>query len=236
MALTKMTTYSNTAHTNTSTNNGTNRPNKSTQRRLFMAAMAAGIMTLTGCQTMSTTVPNTGSGMVNPGQSGYPELLDSFNIRGKIGVTTPQTATANAQTGSAFYVWAQEDERFAIDITGALGIGHTVIEYNGSRATLVSERTGEISANTPEELLVQATGWQAPISQLRYWISGRPAPSDVDSQLDAQGRIQSTTNATPNGDWNATFTYKNTTSQLPSKIKVVRGDGHRVIMTIDHTQ
>lgn len=190
--------------------------------------------TLPACQTIKPNVATNNGEMISTDQSAYPELLQSFNIRGKIGVTTPQTDTTTAQTGSAFYVWAQQDNRFAIDITGALGIGHTVIEYNGTSATLVSERTGKISANTPEALLQQATGWQAPISQLRYWISGRPAPSDNDSQVDEQGRIQTS----KNGDWLATFDYNDNgaNNRLPYRIKVVRTDGHRVIMTINHSQ
>jgi len=193
--------------------------------------LAASVLGITGCQTTQNlgTAPNSTTEMVTGGASQYPALLQSFNIRGKIGVTTPKTETSAAQTGSAFYVWAQEDERFAIDLTGALGIGHTVIEYDGNSAKLVSERTGEITAATPEELLLQATGWQAPISQLRYWISGRPAPSDTNSQLDSQGRID----RSQNGEWLAQFSYKSN-DRLPSKITVTRGDGHKVIMTISH--
>jgi len=193
--------------------------------------LAASVLGITGCQTTQNlgTASNSTTEMVTGGASQYPALLQSFNIRGKIGVTTPKTETSAAQTGSAFYVWAQEDERFAIDLTGALGIGHTVIEYDGNSAKLVSERTGEITAATPEELLLQATGWQAPISQLRYWISGRPAPSDTNSQLDSQGRID----RSQNGEWLAQFSYKSN-DRLPSKITVTRGDGHKVIMTISH--
>ena len=193
--------------------------------------LTASVLGITGCQTNQNlgTAPNSTTEMITGGASQYPALLQSFNIRGKIGVTTPKTETSAAQTGSAFYVWAQEDERFAIDLTGALGIGHTVIEYDGNSAKLVSERTGEITAATPEELLLQATGWQAPISQLRYWISGRPAPSDTNSQLDSQGRID----RSQNGDWLAQFSYKNN-DRLPSKITVTRDDGHKVIMTISH--
>lgn len=193
--------------------------------------LAASAFIVTGCQTtqhMGTT-PNATSGVVT-GSAQYPELLQSFNIRGKIGITTPKTQNSEAQTGSAFYVWAQEQERFAIDLTGALGIGHTVIEYDGRSATLVSDRTGEIKAASPEDLLLQATGWQAPISQLRHWISGRPAPSDTNSQLDAQGRLQSS----QNGDWVASFSYNNANTRTPNKISVTRADGHKVIMTISH--
>ncbi len=196
--------------------------------------LATSAFIITGCQTtqhMGAT-PNANSNVLTGNVAQYPELLQSFNIRGKIGITTPQTQNSAAQTGSAFYVWAQEQERFAIDLTGALGIGHTVIEYDGHSATLVSDRTGEIKAASPEDLLRQATGWQAPISQLRHWISGRPAPSDTNSQLDAQGRLQTS----QNGDWVASFKYKDNTAnaRTPNKITVSRADGHKVIMTISH--
>ncbi|UNK05167.1 lipoprotein insertase outer membrane protein LolB [Psychrobacter raelei] len=195
-------------------------------------ALAACAVVITGCQTTQTLGGANTTQVVTAGDAQYPDLLKSFSIRGKIGVTTPKTQTAAAQSGSAFYVWAQEDERFAIDITGALGIGHTVIEYDGNTATLVSDRTGEISAASPEELLQQATGWQAPISQLRHWISGRPAPTDSNSELDAQGRLQTS----QNGDWIARFDYKDSAAQTrrPNKITVMRNDGHRVILTIAH--
>ena len=186
---------------------------------------------ISGCQTTQHMGTTPHSGVVVGNEAQYPELLQSFNIRGKIGITTPQTQTNAAQTGSAFYVWAQEQERFAIDLTGALGIGHTVIEYDGQTATLVSDRTGEIKAASPEELLLRATGWQAPISQLRHWISGRPAPTDSNSKLDEQGRLLTS----QNGDWQASFNYKDTNTRIPNKITVVRADGHRVIMTISHS-
>ena len=203
----------------------------SSKKASLSLMLAASAFIVTGCQTtqhMGTT-PNATSSVVT-GSAQYPELLQSFNIRGKIGITTPKTQNSEAQTGSAFYVWAQEQERFAIDLTGALGIGHTVIEYDGRSATLVSDRTGEIKAASPEDLLLQATGWQAPISQLSHWISGRPAPSDTNSQLDAQGRLQSS----QNGDWVASFSYNNANTRTPNKISVTRADGHKVIMTISH--
>jgi outer membrane lipoprotein LolB len=62
-----------------------------------------------------------------------------------------------------------------------------------------------------------------------YWISGRPAPSDSAPQLDAQNRLVSSVN----GDWSASFTYKND-DKLPSKISAVQPQGNKVVMTINH--
>ncbi len=205
------------------------KPSRHKLATMTLSLMLTGLSTatLSGCQTIKQT-PNVGAVIQSP----MPERLQRFNIRGKIGVVTPQLEGSTAQSGSAFYVWAQDGDRFAIDLTGALGIGHTVIEYNGQKATLVSERTGTLTAVNPDDLLLQATGWRAPISQLPYWISGRPAPSDKNNEIDPQGRLQTADNA----DWMATFSYQNLQEKLPNKIKVIHSQGHKVIMTIDHLQ
>lgn len=193
------------------------------------AILSAALLTAAGCQSLpKNQVLNT------PATTIPAPKLNNFNINGKIGVTMP-TEPANGATntgtqgGSAFYAWGQQDERFAIELIGALGIGKTNIEYDGQTATLVSEKTGTLSADDPETLLQQATGWQAPISQMPYWISGRSAPSDSAPQLDTQNRLISSVN----GDWSAAFSYKGNDT-LPNKITAIQLAGHKVVMTINH--
>ncbi len=193
----------------------------------LFTAMAAAIAITSGCQSLKT-----GSAAAQPtpiqGQN-TAQKLENFNITGKIGVTTSANDSTGTQGGSAFYAWGQENDRFAIELIGALGIGKTNIEYNGQTATLVSEKTGTLTADDPETLLKKATGWQAPISQMPYWISGRPAPSDSEPQLDAQNRLISSVN----GAWRASFTYSGA-DKLPSKISAVQPQGNKVVMTINH--
>lgn len=188
---------------------------------LAIATMGAALLAISGCQSLpknqAVTTPTTIA----------TEKLSDFNINGKIGVTMP--ADTGTQGGSAFYAWGQQNERFAIELIGALGIGKTNIEYDGQTATLVSEKTGTLTADDPETLLQQATGWQAPISQMPYWISGRAAPSDSAPQLDAQNRLISSAN----GDWSASFNYKGN-DKLPNKITAIQPAGHKVVMTINH--
>ena len=196
---------------------------------LALATVSVALLFVSGCQSLPKNQV-----AISPVATIPAQKLNSFNINGKIGVTTPTDPTngatnAGTQGGSAFYVWGQQNERFAIELIGALGIGKTNIEYNGQTATLVSEKTGTLSANDPETLLQQATGWQAPISQMPYWISGRSAPSDTAPQMDAQNRLISSVN----GDWSATFNYKGN-DKLPNKISAVQPAGHKVVMTINH--
>lgn len=202
------------------------KPNKLT----LFAAMTAAMVITSGCQSMKTANATNQPSITIQGQNPeQPKKLESFNITGKIGVTTAASDTTGAQGGSAFYAWGQQNDRFAIELIGALGIGKTNIEYNGQSATLVSEKTGTLNAADPETLLKKATGWQAPISQMPYWISGRPAPSDSAPQLDAQNRLISSVN----GEWRASFTYKGN-DKLPNKISAVQSQGNKVVMTIDH--
>ena len=196
----------------------------------LFAAMTAAMVITSGCQSMKTAnATNQPSTTIQGQNTEQPKKLESFNITGKIGVTTAASDTTGAQGGSAFYAWGQQNDRFAIELIGALGIGKTNIEYNGQSATLVSEKTGILNAADPETLLKKATGWQAPISQMPYWISGRPAPSDSAPQLDAQNRLISSVN----GEWRASFSYKSN-DKLPNKISAVQSQGNKVVMTIDH--
>jgi len=196
----------------------------------LLAAMTAATVITSGCQSLKTAnATNQPTTTVQGQNAEQPKKLESFNITGKIGVTTPGNDNSGTQGGSAFYAWGQQNDRFAIELIGALGIGKTNIEYNGQSATLVSEKTGTLTAADPETLLKKATGWQAPISQMPYWISGRPAPSDSAPQLDAQNRLISSVN----GEWQANFSYKGN-DKLPNKISAVQTQGNKVVMTIDH--
>ena len=195
----------------------------------LLTAMTAAIAITSGCQSLKTGSTAAQPTPIQGQNTAQPQKLESFNITGKIGVTTAANDNTGAQGGSAFYAWGQENDRFAIELIGALGIGKTNIEYNGQTATLVSEKTGTLTADDPETLLKKATGWQAPISQMPYWISGRPAPSDSEPQLDAQNRLISSVN----GEWRASFTYSGA-DKLPNKISAIQAQGHKVVMTINH--
>ncbi|WII95028.1 outer membrane lipoprotein LolB [Moraxella haemolytica] len=189
---------------------------KTTLKTAQMVMASCLLTVMAGCQTLPKNTPTTTATINAPIQ---------FNITGKIGMIT--ISADNSQSGTAFYAWVQEGERFAIDLTGALGIGATTISFDGKTATLHNQRIRSVHADSPEELLTQVTGWQAPISQLPYWIIGKTAPSDSDHQYDDKGRLAQAVNS----DWIATFEYK---GNLPNRLRITHTDGHRIIMSIIH--
>lgn len=152
--------------------------------------------------------------------------LPNFQITGKIGVRTPQ------QNGSAFYGWTQIGENFAIDLTGALGIGQTSIRGKAGDVTLTSSKTGVIQAETPEELLFKATGWEAPITYLISWINAQPASPAAVTEKDTTGRIISL----HEGGWSAKLSYLEQ-QNTPNKLILVDDEQqNRVTLTIQTRQ
>ena len=199
------------------------------------------MISLSGCQTLRVpTLPSIPpTSMTSPVASTNIEantahpVTTHFSITGKIGVKTQK------QSGSAFYAWAQDGDRFAIDLTGALGIGQTHIEGIPGKVSLNSAKTGLLEAETPEELLTRATGWLAPISYLPSWIEGRPAEPNSSSTRDAQNRL-----ATLNeGGWDVIFSYDDQpTSKTPVRLVMNQlsstdaTQSNRVILTIQHQE
>lgn len=188
---------------------------KSLKRGAILIISAA----LSACQTLpvaTTPSPKDTAGAIR------------FDITGKIGITTK--TEQGTQAGSAFYTWGQDGEQFSVELTGALGVGATAITFDGRTATLTSERTGVITADSPESLLFRATGWQAPISQLPFWVLGRTAPDDDAPTYQDDKLIHST-----HGDWRADFEYPKK-SNHPNRLSIHHTQGHKVVMTITHLQ
>ena len=160
---------------------------------------------LTGCQhTVKPNAPSTSNVVKTP--IAFPT---EFQLTGKIGVRTPQ------QSGSAFYAWAQQDQRFAIELSGALGIGQTRIEGGNGKFSLDNSNTGYLEADSAEALLQRATGWQAPISQLPRWVMGVAIAPDSPATYDSQKRLATLTEQ----GWQVRFDYLDASQpQRPSRL------------------
>ena len=99
------------------------RPFYKTNKLALFSALTAAMVITSGCQSLKTANATNQPTMMQGQNADQPKKLENFNITGKIGVTTPANDTAGSQGGSAFYAWGQENDRFAIELIGALGIG-----------------------------------------------------------------------------------------------------------------
>lgn len=183
----------------------------------FILSSSIGAVALTGCQGITTKPP----------VSSAPQSPNQFSLQGKIGVKSPQ------QSGSAFFVWEQNEDQFDIELSGILGIGKTQISGQPGQVSLNSAKTGLITAKTPEELLERATGWQAPITHLIHWIQAKPATLQAQFEKDQQQRI---TQINEDG-WNIQLSY-NETAQLPNRLilqqQLEAGKENRITMFIQN--
>ena len=106
------------------------------------------------------------------------------------------TLQARASSGGLFGVkgnlhWRQLPDAFDMRVAGPFGIGAATISGQGRE---VSIRTSKRSFTTqdPEGDLKARLGWTFPVTHLRYWVLGQPAPgSRADFALDEAGRIVS---------------------------------------------
>jgi outer membrane lipoprotein LolB len=174
---------------------------------------------LTGCQQFTQPL--------GPAPAPMVEAHNQFNLQGKIGVRTPQ------QSGSAFFRWAQDNQDFDIELSGILGVGKTQISGKPGEVTLNSANTGLIRAESPEELLQQATGWNAPITHLVQWVQARPASTDAKITKDD---LQRPTQFIED-DWTVDLSY-NDQAVLPNKLilkqSLESGKENRITMIIQN--
>ena len=187
--------------------------------KFSLTLIATSTLVLTGCQQY--TQPQA------PSVSQIPETANNFNLQGKIGVKTP------GQSGSAFFTWVQQQDEFDIELSGILGVGKTQISGTPGQVTLNSAKTGLIQAETPEELLKRATGWQAPITHLVDWVQAKPATTQVKISKDESNRpIQFLEDG-----WTVDLSY-NAQAQLPNKLILKQtlesGQENRITMVIQN--
>ena len=187
--------------------------------KFSLTLIATSTLVLTGCQQY--TQPQA------PSVSQIPEAANNFNLQGKIGVKTL------GQSGSAFFTWVQQQDEFDIELSGILGVGKTQISGTPGQVTLNSAKTGLIQAETPEELLQRATGWQAPITHLVDWVQAKPATTQAKISKDVSNRpIQFLEDG-----WTVDLSY-NAQAQLPNKLILKQtlesGQENRITMVIQN--
>ena len=82
----------------------------------------------------------------------------------------------NQGRNSASYTWQQIDDHFKIHLFGPLGQGSTWLKSDDNGVSIEGADIELKTAANPELLMEQTLGWQLPVSNLRYWITGLPSP------------------------------------------------------------
>ena len=135
-------------------------------------------MLLAGCAA-TPTGENTGQ---YAGRS--PAAISDWQLTGRFSLTRQE------QGWHAGLFWQEQGDQFQLKISGPLGQGALRLRGDASGVLLEQSNGQTLAARDAETLLFDATGWQLPVSGLRYWIRGLVVPaSHALASRDAQGQL-----------------------------------------------
>lgn len=146
---------------------------------LFLSSL---VIFLSGCASVAPPAPNTNT----PWQTRERALstLNQWQLSGKIAVIAPQNS------GSASVTWQQNAQQYNITLLAPLGAGGMTLTGNDHHITLKTTDGKVAEADSPEALLRDNGGLNIPVSSLRYWIRGLPAPGgNPQLHFDSFGRL-----------------------------------------------
>lgn len=101
----------------------------------------------------------------------------SFTATGRIGITAPKEGF------SAGFNWKQNPHHYQIRLAGPADAGAVEIEGTPSGVTLTQSNGQQFVASSPEQLIQKVMKVSIPVSGLRYWLQGLPAPDAKMSHL-----------------------------------------------------
>ena len=111
------------------------------------------------------------------------EKTNDWQLRGRVNVRyQSESYTPRIQ-------WQQQGGNYKIRLWGTFNAGNTVII--GEPKLVTMEHDGNsITANTPEELVLDNLGYELPISYLEFWVRSLPVPgSDAELEFNVQNHL-----------------------------------------------
>ena len=135
------------------------------------------VLLLAGCATAPVPVP---------GSSESAAALTSWQLIGRISLTRGEEGWHGGLH------WQTQADTFYLRLSGPLGQGGFQLNGDAQGVVLVDAEGQTFAARNADVLLAQVTGWQLPVTGLRYWIRGLPEPVAGQAQLtrDEAGRLR----------------------------------------------
>ncbi len=127
--------------------------------------------------------------------------------------------------------WRQRGQHFAVRLAGPLGAGG--LRANGTlKRVQVRTPKRRFTTRHPDAMAKRTLGFAFPLSALRYWARGLPAPGDYKNiSVSTDGKLQS---LRQNG-WHVAYmdyTTVNDTVKLPKRVVLENGD-NRLRLVVD---
>ncbi len=133
----------------------------------FKQILALGaLFALAGCSSFQNNAQNKAA-VTSPGR---PLLSNTWSLDSKIGIRTPK------ENGTAQLNWQQMGNEYVINITGPLGKHIGTLERRGETVSMTSSDGQTQTAESEDQLILNAIGEPLPVEQLQFWIKGLKAP------------------------------------------------------------
>jgi outer membrane lipoprotein LolB len=144
------------------------------------------VVTLAGCVSLPGRAPAANLTAVWSSRQQALTPVTAWEIRGRVALLTADDGW------QASLLWRRDRDRHQLDLMGPLGRGHMRLIQTAQGAQLRDAEQRVYHADSAEQLLLRATGWQLPLAGLNYWVLGLPVPQAIGVQdLDAWGRLES---------------------------------------------
>ena len=132
------------------------------------------ISLMSGCAWIS----NSGTNKANPASSSGNTaalLTQHWQADGKLAIRQIATQNTRGSAHTLRFNWHQQGENYTALLSGPLGFGRIEIQQTKQRISLTRGKT-RVEAKDVDQLFFQQTGLSLPVSYLRYWALGIPAP------------------------------------------------------------
>lgn len=135
-------------------------------------------ISLSGCASL---FPQGGQEALQQQLSG----IEHWKVRGKLSVVTPQDSV------TGYLTWDQQETDYRLFITGPFGQGSSQLSGSAKHAELLLPGWDQPqTADSPEQLMILYMGWKFPVSDIRHWVKGQPAPgNDARVQFNEAGLL-----------------------------------------------
>lgn len=122
--------------------------------------------------------------------------IDQWQLNARIGLRSQD------RSGSATLIWDENIEQRRLRLIGPVGGGLILMQQDNTGVSLQDSTGKTWHAADPAELIKRVTGWQIPVSGLRWWLLGMTEPgSTVDYTLDDSQRLATV----KQGGWKVTL-------------------------------
>jgi outer membrane lipoprotein LolB len=153
---------------------------------LGAAAAMTALGLLAGCRTAPpAAIVGPGADAPWAAQRAALEKLGRYGLNGRVAVA------ANGQGFSASLRYQQVEQRSDLALDGPLGIGGLHVALDGENLTIASSRGEKLDGDAARAELERRLGFSLPLSELRWWLLGIPAPGEASiDQDDGSGEIR----------------------------------------------